>query len=98
MPDPEELRAPAPATMSARPQLVDEDEADEGRPRKKRKKAAGGTRSYVALIIAVVLVLAFVGVLGYVFYDAAFAPYKNTPDVYVPTIPGAGDQGSAGGR
>src|SRR5262249_6977073 len=98
VPDPEELRSPAPATMSARPQLVDEDEADEGRPRKKGKTAAGGTRSYVALIIAVVLVLAFVGVLGYVFYDAAFAPYKNTPDIYVPTIPGAGNQGSAGNQ
>jgi hypothetical protein len=85
VPDPEEVRAPA--TMSARPQLVDEeDERGEGRRRKRRRKEApSGTRSYTALIIAIVLVLGFVGVLGWVFYDAAFAPYRNTEKIIFPS-------------
>lgn len=101
VPEPEELRAGAPATMAARPQLVDDETAEEGgegRRRRRRKQAASGTKSYTALIVAIVLVVGFVGVLGYVFYDAAFAPYRNTPDIIIPTLPTQTNQGSSAAK
>jgi hypothetical protein len=96
VPDPDEAaRAPAPATMAARPDVVDDDaEGGDGRPRRRKRRqtaASGGVKSYIALVVAGAAVLGFVAYLAWVFWDAAYSPYRQQPDVMPTstiTIPG----------
>ncbi len=85
----EDWRPPAPPTMQAAPQRMqpsaeeappEDEDQDEDQPRKKKKRRKGpkgGFKSWLALILVTIAVLAFVAYLGWEFYNTAFAPYNQ---------------------